>query len=134
MKRLLVISHILLLLAAGSFNRVKSQKVQARSPKPNILFILVDDMSYNGISCFGHKPWRTPNIDKIAAKGMKFTRMYASPVCSPTRASIMTGKYPERLNITNWIPGGAERYANPKLIEKRFQQFLPNEEVTIAEV
>ena len=105
-----------------------------KNKKPNVLLILVDDMSYNGISCFGNKPWKTPNIDRIAAKGMKLTSAYASTVCSPTRASIMTGKYPERLNITNWIPGGVERYKNPKLIEKPFQQFLPLQEVTIAEV
>lgn len=133
MKQLLIISQILFLLMVSGFNQVKSQKKQIKNQKPNILFILVDDMSYNGISCYGDKLWKTPNIDKIAKMGMKFSTAYASCVCSPTRAGIMTGKYPERLDITNWIPGGAARYKNPKLIEKPFQQFLPDPEVTIAE-
>lgn len=133
MKHLLIISQVLFLLTVSSFNQAKSQKKQIKSQKPNILFILIDDMSYNGISCYGQKPWKTPHIDKIAGKGMKFSTTYVSCVCSPTRASIMTGKYPERLGITNWIPGGAMRYKNPKLIEKPFQQFLPDSDVTIAE-
>jgi len=133
MKQLLIISQIMFLLVAGSLNQVKSQKKQIENQKPNILFILIDDMSYNGISCYGQKPWKTPHIDKIAEKGMKFSTAYVSCVCSPTRASIMTGKYPERLGITNWIPGGVARYKNPKLIEKPFLQFLPDSEITIAE-
>jgi arylsulfatase A-like enzyme len=134
MKLLLIISQILFLLAVSGFNQAKSQKKREKNQKPNILFILVDDMSYNGISCYGQKPWKTPHIDKIAERGMRFSTAYVSCVCSPTRASIMTGKYPERLGITNWIPGGANRYKNPKLIEKPFQQFLPDSEITIAEV
>lgn len=92
-------------------------------------------MGYNGISCFGkgNKPWQTPNIDKLAADGMKFTDAYASPVCSPTRASIMTGKNPARVDITNWIPGWAEKFANPKMIEQPFKRRLPLSEFTIAE-
>ncbi len=104
-----------------------------QNQKPNILVILVDDMGYNGISCFGNKPWKTPNIDRLASEGMKFTNAYASPVCSPTRASILTGKNAARVDITNWIPGGVELYANPKLIEKPFTQFLPLSEYTVAE-
>ncbi len=140
MKPLLIISQILFILMAGSFSQAKSQSKQIQShnkqikgQKPNILFILIDDMSYNGVSCYGQKSWKTPHIDKLAEKGMKFSTAYVSCVCSPTRAGIMTGKYPERIGITNWIPGGAARYKNPKLIEKPFQQFLPDSDVTVAE-
>ena len=102
-------------------------------PKPNILMIVVDDMSWNGISCYGNKPWKTPNIDKLAEHGMKFTNAYAYPVCSPTRTSIMTGKNPARLRITDWIPGFGNSYANTVLKEKPFQHYLPTQEFTIAE-
>lgn len=133
MKSVLIVAQILSLLIIGSFNEVKCQTKPSKSEKPNILFVLVDDMSYNGITCYGQKPWKTPNIDELAKKGMKFSTAYVSCVCSPTRASLMTGKYPERLGITNWIPGGVERYKNPKLLEKPFQQFLPQTELTLAE-
>ncbi len=119
---------ILLVLSCNNENRRPPSPQQ-----PNVLLILVDDMGYNGISCFGDKPWQTPNIDRIAQKGMKFTQAYAAPVCSPTRAALLTGKAPARVGITNWIPGWAEKTANPKLLEKPLRQHLPLEEYTIAE-
>jgi arylsulfatase A-like enzyme len=124
---------ITLFLIASSVLSISCSKAKQTGERPNILMILVDDMGYNGISCYGEKPWKTPNIDKLAESGIKFTNAYASPVCSPTRASIMTGKNPARLGITNWIPGWAEKYANPVLLEKPFQQYLPDNEFTIAE-
>lgn len=121
--------ELLFLLYVGLAGSSDATKIES----PNILMILVDDMGWNGISCYGNKPWKTPNIDKLADNGIKFTNAYASPVSSPTRASIMTGKNPARLGITNWIPGGAEKNANLRLKEKTIQQFLPNSEFTIAE-
>jgi len=72
--------------------------------KPNILFILADDYGYHDLSCMGSEFYETPNIDRIAREGMSFTDGYATcQVCSPSRASIMTGKFPARHGITDWI-------------------------------
>jgi len=102
------------------------------SKKPNILFILVDDMGWRDLACYGHKIHETPHIDKLAADGMRFTDGYAAnPVCSPTRASIMTGKYPSRIGITNWLPG--DFYKNTPLICEETAQFMKLEEFTLAE-
>ncbi|MFC1607817.1 sulfatase [Candidatus Latescibacterota bacterium] len=100
----------------------------------NFVFVLVDDLGWTDLSCFGSTFYDTPNIDKVAAQGMKFTDAYAAaPVCSPTRASIMTGKYPARLNLTEWIPGFPAK-PSEKLIQAPFHQELPHEEITIAEM
>jgi len=99
---------------------------------PNIVFVLVDDLGWNDLGCYGSTFYETPNLDKMASQGMMFTDAYAaSPVCSPTRASIMTGKYPSRLNITDWIPG--QNPKNTKLIGPQDLDELPLEELTIAE-
>ena len=74
--------------------------------KPNIVLFLADDLGWTGLSCFGSDFYETPNLDRLAAEGMKFTDAYsACTVCSPTRASIMTGMYPARLHLTDFIPG-----------------------------
>jgi arylsulfatase A-like enzyme len=100
--------------------------------KPNFLFILVDDLGGTDLGCYGSTYYETPNLDRLAAEGVRFTDAYAScPVCSPTRASIMTGKYPARVGITDWIPGGDPK--NRKLRCPRDLHQLPLEEVTIAE-
>jgi arylsulfatase A-like enzyme len=66
--------------------------------QPNIVFILIDDMGWRDIECYGSSFYETPNIDRLANEGMMFTDGYAScPVCSPTRASVMSGKYPARV-------------------------------------
>ena len=101
--------------------------------RPNFLFILADDLGWSQIGCYGSNYYETPNIDRLAREGMRFTDAYAAcPVCSPTRASIMTGKYPARLHLTDFIAGGSfpyEKYNQPE-----WQKYLPLEEVTIAEV
>ncbi|MBB07997.1 MAG: hypothetical protein CMN03_07005, partial [Roseibacillus sp.] len=74
-------------------------------PKPNILFILIDDMGWMDLGCQGNKNLKTPNIDRFASEGMRFTDAYApAPVCSPTRAALMTGYSPARLHLTNHLP------------------------------
>ena len=71
-----------------------------------MIFILVDDLGWNDLGYSGSTFYETPNIDKLSKESFQFTNAYAaSPVCSPTRASIMTGKHPARVNITDWIPG-----------------------------
>jgi len=108
------------------------------SPRPNIIFILVDDLGYTDLGCYGSKFYETPNIDRLSKEGVLFTDAYAScPVSSPTRASIMTGKYPVNTGITDWIPGRqATNSGGPedKLIALPFKLQLDTEEVTIAEV
>lgn len=100
---------------------------------PNIVFILVDDLGWTDLSCYGSSFYETPNLDQLAKEGMRFTNAYAScPVCSPTRASIMTGKYLTRLNITDWIPGQDPQ--DRRLIGPQDLDALPLSEVTMAEV
>lgn len=82
---------------------------ESNSNKPNIVLILADDLGWHQVGCYGSTFYETPNIDRLASQGMRFTDAYAAcPVCSPTRASIMTGQYPARLHITDYIPGKDE--------------------------
>ena len=99
---------------------------------PNVLFILVDDLGWADLSCYGSTYHETPHIDQLAAEGLKFTQAYASsPVCSPTRAAIMTGKNPTRIGITDWIPGQDPR--DRILLGAEDRHALPLEEKTLAE-
>ena len=96
--------------------------------KPNIVLIVIDDMGYTDVGCYGSQFFETPNVDRLAAEGMKFTDGYAAcPVCSPTRASIMTGKYPVRLQLTNFLIGRRTRLDSPILPAEYIHQ-LPLEE------
>ena len=88
--------------------------------KPNIVLIFVDDLGYGDVSCFGSKQIRTPNLDRMAAEGMKFTSFYAQPICGPSRAALMTGCYPMRV-----AERGNRKDTHPVLHEK---------EITLAEV
>lgn len=104
-----------------------------KEKSPNIVFILVDDLGWADVTCnYPESFYHTPNIDQLAENGVRFTQAYsANPVCSPTRAAIMTGKHPNRVNITDWIPG-----ADPKmrpLLGPQDSDKLALEEVTIAE-
>jgi arylsulfatase A len=106
------------------------QKTGAR--QPNFVFILIDDLGWADVGAYGSRFHETPNIDRLAAQSMRFTDAYAAcPVCSPTRASILTGKYPARLHLTDWIPGEGNRPTQPLLIPD-WQQSLPRSEITIA--
>ena len=98
----------------------------------NVVFILADDMGWTDVSCYGSEFYETPNIDRLASQGMRFTDAYAACcVCSPTRASILTGKYPARLRITDFISGKKFPYA--KLRRPDFTLNLPIETITIAD-
>lgn len=108
--------------------------------KPNILFILVDDLGWRDLSAFGSSFYETPNIDALAQKGVKFTNAYAAcPVCSPTRASIMAGKYPARMHTTDWFgapqPTTVSNHwtKNKPLLPASYEESLPLSEVTLAE-
>jgi len=89
-----------------------------RVEKPNIVFILVDDLGWSDLGCYGATYYDTPNLDQLASQSIRFTNAYAaSPVCSPTRAAIMTGKHPVRVGITDWIPGMSASNARDPLLE-----------------
>lgn len=97
--------------------------------KPNFIFILIDDMGWKDLGCYGSEFYQTPNLDQLSADGVTFTNAYAAcPVCSPTRASIMTGKYPARVGVTNFIGG----HTKGKLIDAPYTRYLPLEEKSIA--
>jgi arylsulfatase A len=101
--------------------------------RPNVVLIVGDDLGWADLGCYGSKFHRTPNLDKLASEGRRFTQAYsASPVCSPTRSALMTGKHPARLNLTDWLPGRRD-LPNQKLLRPVIRQELPVEEVTIAE-
>jgi arylsulfatase A-like enzyme len=101
--------------------------------RPNVVFILADDLGWADLGCYGSKYHRTPNLDRLAASGMRFTQAYAAcPVCSPTRAAIMTGKYPARLNLTDWLPGRPDR-PDQMLLRPIINTALPAGDETIAE-
>ncbi|MFZ5831206.1 MAG: sulfatase, partial [Planctomycetota bacterium] len=108
----------------------------AEEQRPNVVFFLVDDLGWRDLGCFGSTFYETPNADRLAREGMRFTDGYAAcPVCSPTRASIMTGKYPGRLLTTDFF-GAAQPEKwnrNTKLLPAAYEERLPLEETTLAE-
>jgi arylsulfatase A-like enzyme len=127
----------IVLIICGGPARVLSQTHNQSNRKPNIVFILVDDMGWKDLGTYGSTFYETPNIDKLASKGMKFTDAYASStVCSPSRSSIMTGQYPTRTGITDWIVGRQNtRGPEPtqKLLPPEFAFNLAPSEITIAQ-
>lgn len=105
----------------------------AEARPPNIVFFLVDDLGQRDIGCYGSEFHETPAIDQLARDGMRFTEAYATcHVCSPSRASILTGKYPGRTNLTEWLGGRPERDYEPLHHGEKLTA-LPDEEVTLAE-
>jgi arylsulfatase A-like enzyme len=101
--------------------------------QPNFVFILADDLGWCDLGCYGSTFYETPRLDRLATDGMRFTEAYAAcNVCSPTRASILTGKHPARLHLTDWLPGRGDR-PDQKLKRPGIVTDLPLEEVTIAE-
>jgi arylsulfatase A-like enzyme len=126
--------RILILLALLS----PSLAVADQKTKPlNFVFILVDDLGWTDLKCFGSSFYDTPNCDRLAASGMKFTNAYAAcPVCSPTRASIMTGRYPTRTGVTDYIGAAAGKAwrRNTRLLPAVYTRQLELKELTLAEV
>jgi arylsulfatase A-like enzyme len=99
-------------------------------PAINVVMVVIDDMGWIDSGAYGSEFYETPNIDRLASQGARFTQFYtASPVCSPTRASLMTGKHPARLHLTNWI-GGEQ---NGLLTQADYVRQLPLDELTIGE-
>lgn len=100
---------------------------------PNIIFFFVDDMGWTDTGVYGSSFYETPNIDKLASEGVRFTDAYSvCHVCSPTRASLMTGKYPARINMTDWLPG-RNNFPFQKFKNVEVSQQLPQDELTLPE-
>lgn len=123
---LAVVCYVLTALAWPGLSAAKEEQ------RPNILFILIDDLGWSDLSCYGSAVNRTPHIDRLAGEGTRFTQAYAAAhICSPTRGSIMTGKFPARTHITDWIPGHKK---TGKLKVPDWTQALPDEEITLGEM
>lgn len=106
----------------------------ATATQPNVVLILADDLGWSDLACYGSDLHETPNLDRLSEQGVRFTNAYsASPVCSPTRASILTGKHPARLNMTIWRESAKSR-GNRKLLQPICNDSLSHEEVSIAEL
>jgi len=128
----------LYMLLAGWLVFGFSTVATAESERPtNVVMFVIDDLGATDLGCFGSKFYETPNLDKLAASGMRFAAAYAAcPVCSPTRASIMTGRYPARVGITDFISEGNRPQTwprNTRLLPAEYLHYMPLEERTIAE-
>ena len=125
----LAVAAIVLIGAAFTIDRVDL----AQPRPPNIVFVLADDLGVNDVGAYGRREHRTPNLDRLAAEGLRFTAAYvASPICSPSRAALMTGRAPARLHLTTYLPGRADA-PSQRLLHPPMRQHLPLEEVTLAE-
>jgi arylsulfatase A-like enzyme len=101
--------------------------------RQNVVFILADDLGINDLGCYGRKEHETPRLDRLARQGVRFTGAYAEPVCSPTRAALLTGKAPARLHITTFLPGRPDTPAQ-KLLHPKIELQLPLKEKTVAKL
>ncbi len=103
-------------------------QASADAPKPNVVIVFVDDLGWKDLGCYGSSLYETPNIDQLAGQGAVFSRAYSScNICSPTRASLLTGKYPQRVGFTSWLNPDQPSGANSA------ETYLPPSETTIGE-
>ncbi|HRE99600.1 MAG TPA: sulfatase-like hydrolase/transferase [Pirellulaceae bacterium] len=107
---------------------------RADDPRPNIVLIFADDLGINDLGCYGRAEHRTPRLDRLASEGIRFTRAYtAQPICSPSRAALLTGLHPARLHLTNYLPGRPDA-PTQRVLQPVIEGQLPLEEVTLAEL
>jgi arylsulfatase A len=126
------LNRLIFYLLLGAFWSAAVPAHGGPARRPNIIFVLVDDLGWTDLSCQGSTFYETPNIETLAREGMRFTQAYAaSCVCSPTRAALMTGKHPARLHLTDFIPGHARPSAKFKVPD--WTMHLRLEERAIAE-
>lgn len=133
-----VVSAVVLAVASSllfSGGGIRAGEGVPPEPPLNFVILLVDDLGWADLGCYGSDLHETPNIDRFARESVKFTQAYAaSPVCSPTRASILTGKYPAKLHVTVWYESSANPPRGRKLVPPITVGNLPHSEVTLAEV
>ena len=128
--RVILLTVLTLTVTSASIGRVSA--ADAERP-PNIVFILADDLGINDLGCYGRKEHRTPNLDKFAAAGTRFTDAYAAAsICSPTRAAFLTGLSPARLHITTFMPGRADA-PSQKLLHPQIAMAVPTDLKTLPE-
>jgi arylsulfatase A-like enzyme len=110
-------------------------EADAEEPRrPNVVLIVADDLGWADLGCYGSKYHKTPNLDRLATQGLRFTDAYAAaPVCSPSRAAILTGMYPARLNLTDWLPGRPDR-PDQKLLRPKIATEIPADVSTLPEI
>lgn len=101
--------------------------------KPNIIYILADDLGYTDLGCYGNPFNETPNLDQLAKQGMLFSQAYAHPACSPSRAALLTGKHPARLQLTTAL-GATKQGPDSPVLAPANGKFLPSSEITLAEI
>lgn len=119
---------IFLVWVPGVFAQTPA-RVNPDAKKPNILFILIDDMGYADLGCYGNKEIKTPAIDRLASEGIRFTQFYAgAPICSPSRVAVLTGQYPPRWKITSYIDSRAKNR------ERGMRDFLDVHALSIAKI
>lgn len=124
-------SIIFLIIVSALANLALCESVK-KAERPNIVLLLADDLGWTGLGCFGSDFYETPHLDKLAKRGVKFTDAYAAcTVCSPTRASVMTGMYPARLRLTDFIAGQDRPYAKMQIPD--WTKRLDTRHTTIAE-
>jgi arylsulfatase A-like enzyme len=135
-----VVFCLLLGISLGAGNEFSQAQTKRNVPvrpapgRPNVVFILADDLGWSDLGCYGNRFHETPHLDALARDGVRFTDAYAaSPVCSPSRAAILTGRHPARLGITDWLPGRTD-HSSQKLLRPALPVGLPLPETTLAEV
>jgi arylsulfatase A-like enzyme len=117
----LVIFILVWLIPLISSRGAESSKTTA----PNIVFILCDDLGINDLHCYGRQDHHTPNLDRLATQGTRFTSAYcAQPICSPSRAAILTGKTPARLHLTTYLPGRPD-CSSQKVLHPEIEMQVP---------
>jgi arylsulfatase A-like enzyme len=127
-KAVVWLASLLFLFGPAPFGR----SAEPKNTHPNIVLIVADDLGWADLGCYGSTYHKTPNLDRLAAQGMRFTNAYAAAcICSPTRAALLTGKYPARLNLTDWLPGRPDR-PDQKLLRPLINQELRPGEATLA--
>ena len=132
-QRLFADMPVALAVLAGCLLAIPCKAGNRPDPSPNIIVVVVDDLGWTDLGCYSSSFYDTPRVDALARAGIRFTQAYsASPVCSPTRAALMTGRHPVRVGITDWIRGFQAN--DPLLATPEDRDELALEEVTIAEV
>ena len=123
----------LVILLASCGGALAEAPIVSENVRPNVILIVADDLGWGDLGCYGSKFHRSPNLDELAAQGMRCTQAYAAAaICSPTRAALLTGKWPARLQLTDWLPGRGDR-PDQKLLQPDFCRQLPLAETTLAE-
>lgn len=130
----IIFGQIAILVVCISPLKQSAGNASEADSRPNILLFLCDDLGWADLGCYGADLHETPNIDALAAKGVRFTHAYsAAPVCSPTRAALMTGMHPARIPITIWSEGATKPDNTRKLIPGFSLDHLPQKYETLAE-